>query len=185
MKYFSPRLRNHRPPSAPRTSNGACGGDQALRALVQGLLKAHESAGSFLDEPHFEATPSTEVLPNSDMSANSVGPYKLLEQTGEGGFGIVYMAEQQQPVRRKVKPGMDTKQVVTRFEMYLRILAKTFRPSSIPSPKTSRFFSRRMAWADSLAISTAVSTDIPASAARMACGRLTGFSHKQAIPGPW
>ena len=57
-----------------------------------------------------------------------IGPYKLLEQIGEGGFGVVYMAEQQQPVRRKValkviKPGMDTRQVIARFEAERQALA--------------------------------------------------------------
>src|SRR5262245_15825213 len=89
-----------KPTAAERAAylDGACGVDQALRALGQGLLKAHEAAGNFLEEPLFEATPSTEPLLTSEKSASIIGPYKLLEQIGEGGFGIVYMAEQQQPV---------------------------------------------------------------------------------------
>jgi serine/threonine protein kinase len=63
-----------------------------------------------------------------------IGPYKLLEQIGEGGFGIVFMAEQQHPVRRKValkvlKPGMDTKQVVARFEGERQALALMEHPN--------------------------------------------------------
>ena len=64
----------------------------------------------------------------SEMTGSEVGPYKLLQQIGEGGFGIVYMAEQQQPVKRRVavkivKPGMDTKEVVARFEAERQALA--------------------------------------------------------------
>ena len=119
--------------------DGACGGDQALRALVGGLLKAHEAAGSFLEEPLFEATPSTEPLPNSEKSARIIGPYKLLEQIGEGGFGIVYMAEQQHPVRHKValkilKPGMDTRRVVARFEAERQALALMDHPHIAGKP---------------------------------------------------
>jgi WD40 repeat protein/serine/threonine protein kinase len=113
--------------------DGACGPDTPLRALVEGLLKAHAAAGSFLEEPLFEATPSTKQLLNSEKSASVFGPYKLLEQIGEGGFGIVYMAEQQQPVRRKValkilKPGMDTRRVVARFEAERQALALMDHP---------------------------------------------------------
>src|SRR5207247_2848703 len=64
----------------------------------------------------------------SECPGTVIGPYKLLEQIGEGGFGVVYMAEQQQPVRRKValkviKPGMDSKQVIARFEAERQALA--------------------------------------------------------------
>ena len=94
--------------------DSACGPDAALRALVQGLLKAHEAAGSFLEQPLFEPMPTIDQLPSSEKSGTVIGPYKLLEQIGEGGFGVAFMAEQQRPVRRKValkilKPGMDTR----------------------------------------------------------------------------
>src|SRR5262249_1378995 len=66
--------------------------------------------------------------PLSERPGMVIGPYKLLEQIGEGGFGVVYMAEQQEPIRRKValkvlKPGMDTRQVVARFEAERQALA--------------------------------------------------------------
>jgi eukaryotic-like serine/threonine-protein kinase len=92
----------------------ACAGDPALRQQVDELLAAREKVGDFLETPLVGA----EVV---ELIGSRIGPYKILEQIGEGGFGIVYMAEQEQPVRRKValkliKAGMDTKQVIARFE---------------------------------------------------------------------
>ena len=77
---------------------------------------------------------SVEDRPMSDGPGSMIGPYKLLEQIGEGGFGIVFMAEQQQPVRRKValkvlKPGMDTRQVIARFEAERQALALMDHPN--------------------------------------------------------
>ena len=103
-----------------------CGADAALRGRVEELLRAHQDAGNFLgrlDQPEVVGDE-----PLGDGPGTAIGPYKLLEQIGEGGFGIVFMAEQQQPVRRKValkmlKPGMDTRQVIARFEAERQALA--------------------------------------------------------------
>jgi serine/threonine protein kinase/tetratricopeptide (TPR) repeat protein len=115
--------------------DGACSGDAALRAEVEALLEASARAGGFLESP----IPAPNLVLTVDEPAISerpgtvIGPYKLLEQIGEGGFGVVFMAEQTQPVRRKValkvlKPGMDTRQVVARFEAERQALALMDHP---------------------------------------------------------
>ena len=89
-------------PDAERTShlNEACGADADLRAEVDALLGAHDAAGDFLGgDLETRATPASAL---SEGPGTVVGRYKLLQQIGEGGFGTVYMAEQEQPVRRKV-----------------------------------------------------------------------------------
>ena len=104
-----------------------CAGNRGLREHIEGLLDMHEQLGSFLESPALpllaldDGPRGADATPLAERPGTVIGPYKLLEQIGEGGFGVVYMAEQAQPVRRKValkilKPGMDTRQVVARFE---------------------------------------------------------------------
>jgi serine/threonine protein kinase/tetratricopeptide (TPR) repeat protein len=118
-----------------------CAGDPDLKARVEALLFSHRAAGSFLQgEPHSLATEArlhearSEGPPGAEGSGTSIGPYKLLESIGEGGFGVVFMAEQIRPVRRKValkivKPGMDTRHVIARFEAERQALAIMDHPN--------------------------------------------------------
>jgi serine/threonine protein kinase len=108
-----------------------CGDDTRLRRRVERLLEAHAQADGFLAARPAIAAATSDVP--AEAAGMVIGPYKLLEQIGEGGFGVVYLAEQQQPVRRKVavkvlKPGMDTKQVVARFEAERQALALMDHP---------------------------------------------------------
>jgi len=102
--------------------DGACGVDANLRARVDALLSAHDEAGDFLLSPPVDVA--------LEGPGTQIGRYKLLQLIGEGGMGAVYMAEQLEPVRRKValkiiKLGMDTKQVIARFEAERQALALT------------------------------------------------------------
>ena len=116
----------------------ACAGDANLRQRVEALLDAHEAAGSFLESPAAEmrlgATMDQAALPLREAPGAVVGPYKLLQQIGEGGMGVVFLAEQTRPVRRQValkviKLGMDTRQVVARFEAERQALALMDHPN--------------------------------------------------------
>src|SRR6266404_1921786 len=110
----------------------ACGDDVELRATVEALLKAYMESGEFLEEAPAEISPRTAAP--GEKEGDSVGRYKLLQQIGEGGCGVVFMAEQEEPIRRKaaikiVKPGMDTKTVIARFEAERQALALMDHPN--------------------------------------------------------
>jgi serine/threonine protein kinase/WD40 repeat protein len=113
--------------------DSACRSDAELRQRIERLLAAHPKVRSFLESPAPGLIPPT-VEPITELPGTVIGPYKLLEHIGEGGFGVVFMAEQQQPVRRKValkvlKPGMDTRQVIARFEAERQALALMDHPN--------------------------------------------------------
>ena len=104
-----------------------CGTNSAMRGEVASLLLAFDSAGNFLETALFAST-------QLEGPGAVIGCYKLLEQIGEGGMGVVYMAEQTQPIRRKValkiiKPGMDSRQVIARFEAERQALALMDHPN--------------------------------------------------------
>ena len=110
-----------------------CADQCGLLAEVKDLLKAFDNAGSFM-EAGKEQEETVEFRGVQERPGTSVGPYKLLQEIGEGGFGVVYMAEQERPVRRKValkiiKPGMDTKEVVAQIEAERQALALMDHPS--------------------------------------------------------
>ncbi len=125
----------------------ACAGDDGLRRQVEALLRVHDDAGDFFDQLAPVARPTSadgSALGSSDAvqlpgilaekSGDRIGRYKLLEQIGEGGCGVVYMAEQEEPVRRKIalkliKLGMDTKSVIGRFEAERQVLAMMDHPN--------------------------------------------------------
>src|SRR5262245_46121049 len=109
-----------------------CGDDAALRERLENLLRAHESADVMLADPTL-GPGAIGTAPDIAVIGQRVGPYQLLEKLGEGGFGAVYLAEQREPVQRKValkviKPGMDTRQVIARFEAERQALARMDHP---------------------------------------------------------
>jgi eukaryotic-like serine/threonine-protein kinase len=106
-----------------------CAGDPQKRARIEDLLTGHEEAEQFMASPVAEAFTKPDEKPG-----DRIGRYKLLQQIGEGGCGIVYMAEQDEPVRRRValkviKLGMDTKEVIARFEAERQALALMDHPN--------------------------------------------------------
>ena len=113
-----------------------CGGDATLLSRVRLMLDSAESPSRFLSEPTQATAGGVGIGPGAgeDRIGSTIGAYKLLELLGEGGFGAVYMAEQSAPVRRMValkiiKLGMDTKQVVARFEQERQALALMDHPN--------------------------------------------------------
>jgi serine/threonine protein kinase/WD40 repeat protein len=108
----------------------ACGGDVDLRRRLDDLLRAHAAPGGL---PGVALPPTEDHPPPGEQPGMMIGPYKLMEQIGEGGMGVVFVAEQQEPVRRKValkviKPGMDTRDVIARFEAERQALALMDHP---------------------------------------------------------
>jgi serine/threonine protein kinase len=110
-----------------------CATDSELRRRIEVLLLAHENAGSFLGEPP-TGVPQKDSSGVREKTNDRIGRYKLLQQIGEGGCGVVFMAEQEEPVRRQValkvvKPGMDSKTIIARFEAERQALALMDHPN--------------------------------------------------------
>jgi serine/threonine protein kinase/Tfp pilus assembly protein PilF len=151
MTLFAEVLELASPPERAAYLDRVCGNDPALRQHLEALLEAHAQVGRFLDPQAALAGPtSPEVgkeiaeaagghrtaLPQAGPEApgTQIGPYKLLEQVGEGGMGAVWMAQQTEPVKRLVaikliKAGMDSKQVIARFEAERQALALMDHPN--------------------------------------------------------
>jgi serine/threonine protein kinase len=116
------------------TLDRECAADLALRKRVEALLQANDAPDSMLDTPPAASRQRSESTLLADNPGTIIGPYKLIEQIGEGGMGLVFMAEQKDPVRRKValkvlKPGMDTRHVVARFEAERQAIALMDHPN--------------------------------------------------------
>jgi len=113
--------------------DGVCGDNGEMRARVEQLLRAHADLGALHDKAG-DLSNIEDYTGLAEKPGTMAGPYKLLEKIGEGGFGIVYMAQQQRPVQRKValkiiKLGMDTRAVVARFEAEQQALALMDHPN--------------------------------------------------------
>jgi len=113
--------------------DAACADDVELRQRFDELLVEHQKEASFFLDAPPPGLGAAIDQPSTERPGTVIGPYKLLEQIGEGGFGVVYMAEQAEPIRRQValkiiKPGMDTREVIARFEAERQALALLNHP---------------------------------------------------------
>src|ERR1700690_2257121 len=122
------------PEERDRYLDKACKGDAEFRHRVEALLLAYEQAGDFLGRSAAGRPAPAQAFQAGEKPGDRIGHYKLLQQIGEGGCGVVYMAEQEAPVRRRValkiiKPGMDTKSVIARFEAERQALALMDHPN--------------------------------------------------------
>jgi len=111
-----------------------CGDDAGLRNEVESLLQLEDKVGDFLEIPLFVSSANLDESPLTEGPGTVIDRYKLLEKIGEGGMAVVYMAQQQKPIRRKValkiiKLGMDTKSVIARFEAERQALAMMDHPN--------------------------------------------------------
>jgi len=111
----------------------ACAGCPEMLGRLQELLSSHDESRGPLDRGPAELGVTLDKA-STERPGTMVGPYKLMEEIGAGGFGLVFVAEQQQPVRRKValkviKPGMDTREVIARFEAERQALALMDHPN--------------------------------------------------------
>src|SRR5262249_49519695 len=138
QKLFDHALHCPSPEAREAYLDSACGQNGALRRRIEALLYAVENADDFLERPPtaLEANPDATMtaVGLSEKPGDRIDRYKLLEEIGEGGCGIVYMAEQDEPVRRRValkviKLGMDTRSVVARFEAERQALALMDHPN--------------------------------------------------------
>ena len=133
-EIFIAALEKKTPEEQTEFLDEACGNDEKVRMKVEELLHSHTGAGEFLKGPALGSEIVYDESALSESVGTVIGRYKLLERIGEGGMAVVYMAEQEQPIRRKValkiiKLGMDTKQVIGRFDLERQALAMMDHPN--------------------------------------------------------
>jgi WD40 repeat protein/serine/threonine protein kinase len=133
-KVFEDAIKLPTPQERAAYVRGACGEDQVLRQQVESLIQAHDEVGGFMPTDPGEAVITIPDRPLSEKEGTCIGRYKLLQRIGEGGMGVIYMAEQTEPVTRKValkiiKLGLDTKSVIARFEAERQALAMMDHPN--------------------------------------------------------
>ncbi len=112
----------------------ACAARAPLRARLEALLQVHDQESGYLEPKHEAIIGTIDHSRLDERTGTLIGPYKLLQEIGEGGMGSVFMAEQQEPVQRKValkliKPGMDSHHVIARFEAERQALALMDHPN--------------------------------------------------------
>jgi serine/threonine protein kinase len=134
QEVFLAAVEQHAPDQWDAYLARVCDGNEELRSQVARLLEAHRQEGSLPGRAALGMDRTGTYHPLSENAGTVIGPYRLMEQIGEGGMGLVFVAEQQQPVRRKValkviKPGMDTRQVIARFEAERQALALMDHPN--------------------------------------------------------
>src|SRR5262245_26369686 len=130
QSLFHDAVEHHAAADWPAFLDRACGTDPELRHAVEALLRGHEQANSLLDD----LSPATAADAKVAEPGAVIGPYKLIEPIGEGGMGTGWMAQQTEPVKRLVavkliKAGMDSKQVIARFEAERQALALMDHPN--------------------------------------------------------
>jgi WD40 repeat protein/tRNA A-37 threonylcarbamoyl transferase component Bud32 len=131
---FSEAIEKQAPEEQATYLDEVCGKDTELRSQIEGLLRAYEQAGSFLEISDPEPHVTLDGLAQIEGPGTKIGRYELLSLIGEGGMGLVYLAEQKEPVKRRValkiiKPGMDSRQVIARFEAERQALALLDHPN--------------------------------------------------------
>ncbi len=133
-EVFSGALQREAGPERAAFLDDICGDDAALREHVEALLSVNDSVGDFLESPVQGGMAIADDSGVIEGPGSVIGPYKLLERIGEGGMAVVYMANQEEPLRRRValkiiKLGMDTEEVIGRFEIERRALALMGHPN--------------------------------------------------------
>jgi len=133
-EIFLGAVEGHSAEEWPGYLDEACAGDADLRQRVEALLRAHTNSAGIVDQLAQDPDRTGEPVRLEEGPGTVIGPYKLLQEIGEGGMGAVFMAEQEHPIRRRValkiiKPGMDSRQVIARFEAERQALALMDHPS--------------------------------------------------------